>query len=865
MKDFNSQQSETVMRVRERERLLLRECLYTLQGMNGENLYFHSNNSNSNSTRRISMHTTTTGTTITATSTRTNPTGSTSTARTVAFQCDFPNDASHDPAQVVASRLGNGAHDALQQICGRVGWYYRRLQAYCMDGSSSSSSSPHCDAISRAWAEALAIQLNQSHHSLLADLESQIQQQQIQQQEDKEIGSPHDTSSDLTLRRLMVRLVEPASQLRTLAILVDGLAGLSGGPLLTALHRHSLHGDTRHSTLTQRMLRAACQPWYHALYLWTIRGVLLEPTDDFFVQRTTDAVAAVEPNRGSYRANSTATSSAATAGDVWHSTFVLLHNQVPEILPPSLIQPCFNVGKGINFIRHCLLDHGWNMHFDGSQPQREEDGHDHHHDSHNDDDDDDDDDDPERLGYRYCEDKKLMHTMRRAEQQVNHHIVTSLKEKHHMMQHLRGLKQFLLLGQGDFFSVLMDGLDSEFHDKGIIGMYDYSLMSVVDAALKSTNAASMPHYVLGRLGVKLTLAENDDARYQFGPPKGAERTDTRTGWDIFALEYRIPEPLAAIVHDRAMRQYQRLFSLLFGLKRVEYMLNLTWRQSTALHHAIQIFAQQNAIRSATNAEYAQTTALLRHISMVRQSMMHFVVNLKSYLFFDVLEGAWNTLVMRLETGTSLHDIVHAHDAYLADIVQKSLLGGTNDDDDDDDADNNNNIASASASAALNLEDEDGAGSVAEALGVQLQTLLRLALEFCTFQKELFQDAIQQAERATEKFKEADRRLKQGSWGFRSEMDVKEAKTFFGLTDERKLKNVMTMEHKFHKSTGQFLTYIHQISHGTSDMAAMDNFMRSPSTSDSVSTMVLRDQFSHDSLNSLTFQLDYSSFYNVGGQ
>ena len=61
-------------------------------------------------------------------------------------------------------------------------------------------------------------------------------------------------------------------------------------------------------------------------------------------------------------------------------------------------------------------------------------------------------------------------------------------------------------------------------------------------------------------------------------------------------------------------------------------------------------------------------------------MMHFVVNLKSYLFFEVLEGAWKTLSTHLEAGSSLVDFILAHDAYLADIVQKSLLGnGDNDD------------------------------------------------------------------------------------------------------------------------------------------------------------------------------------------
>jgi hypothetical protein len=46
--------------------------------------------------------------------------------------------------------------------------------------------------------------------------------------------------------------------------------------------------------------------------------------------------------------------------------------------------------------------------------------------------------------------------------------------------------------------------------------------------------------------------------------------------------------------------------------------------------------------------------------------------------------------------------------------------------------------------------------------------------------------------ATEKLKEAERRSKQGDWGFASETDVKEAKTFFGLTDPTKMNHVIAI-------------------------------------------------------------------------
>lgn len=763
--------------LRQSETLLLRECLYALQGMDGDHIRFVENDDKF-------------------------------------LWCDLPTitaTSCSDPTLVASSKLGNGAQDAMQR-CGQAGWYYRKIQHYITTSTTTSSSilvqssSCHDNSIARAWAEAMSLHLNRFHHSLLADWEAQLQQEQKQQQQDDDVPI---SSSDLTLRRLLVRLVEPMSQLRTLALIVDGVGHhFTGGPLLTALHRHSRHGDTRHSTLSHRMLEAASRPWYQALHVWTVQGLLV--TTEFFVQRI--------PLHNTTTRNTNTTRSST---DVWHGTFRLAYDQVPEILPPHLVQPCFNVGKGINFIRYCLMDPGWKINL-GDEDHDQHHEHDYDYDDHQ-------GDAIELLGFKYASDTVLTQTMKHAEQQVNQHIVSSLRDKHHLVQHLRGLKQFLLFGQGDFASVMMEGLHAKFDRKGIIGLYDYDLMGIIEGALKCTNAADIPSYVVGCLSVKLILDKDDDVRYQFAPAKGVEDMETRTGWDIFTLDYRIPDPLAPILHERAMNQYQLVFSMLLGLKRVEFMLKRTWRQSTALHHAIQIYAQYNAIQMTTNTEYAQTTVLLRHISMVRQAMMHFVVNLKSYLFFEVLEGAWKTLSTHLETGSSLDDFIVAHDAYLADIVQKSLLGNSDNDD-----------------------------SVTEALGLQLQTLLALSLEFCNFQETLFRIAIQQAETATKKLKEAERRSKQGDWGFTSEKDVKEAKTFFGLTDPTKMGHVVAIGTEFNQTMGHLLTSIQEISHGKSTASIW-----SPTSSDSVSYSVQRDQFNHESLNSLAFQMDYNSFYNVG--
>ena len=116
-------------------------------------------------------------------------------------------------------------------------------------------------------------------------------------------------------------------------------------------------------------------------------------------------------------------------------------------------------------------------------------------------------------------------------------------------------------------------------------------------------------------------------------------------------------------------------------------------------------------------------------------MDHFVVNLKSYLMFEVLEGGWKNLVREIEGSQTLDEVISAHDQYLQRICRKSLLR----------SDQSNPSSSLS-------------------LGARINELLVLCGEFCDFQEDLFGEALQAAERAAERRCEAETRLNEGDWG-----------------------------------------------------------------------------------------------------
>jgi len=756
------------------EILILRECLYTLQGMNGTNLYFDQE-------AKLQIR-------------------------------NLDNSlAQNNPSQ---SLMGQGSNDALR-LCFKAGWYYCRIQEFIMKTNSTSSS-----AVAKALATALQDHLLDHYHSLLANWEAKL----------ADISSSD--SKTLSLRQLLLRLREPTLQLETLALVTDGLKGIKrGSEILTALFKHAWHGDSRHVTLIQGLLQKASRPWFDALYLWTTQGTLIMDREDFFVYKThqTKAHSLISErchDDKNHELN-------------WNDTFKIYEDRVPRgILDQTLVQPSLTVGKGINFIRLCLRDAGWKLDLSENTNDNEEvfslKRGDHITEE---------EIKKQLWGFRYHPPKDFMEfrssrssgtrqastlcrTLQLAEKQINAYIVHVLRERHHLMDHLHGLKQFLLLGQGDFISALLEGLYPVLERDHKIRLHKFSLMGYIDNALKSTNAIQLPSWVLERLSVKLFDEEETSPPSRFQLSLQSEK-DTNF-WDKFALDYCVPDPLSAIVHERAMEHYHQVFSFLWSLKRVEFLLNLTWRQSTDLNHAIVTFAQYHAIHVATHQPYAQATSLLRHISMTRQSMMHFIINLKSYLFFEVLEGAWKTLRCRVEQGMSLDDLIQAHDDYLDEIVQMSLLF-----------------------------DEDGD----TALGLHLHSLLNLALKFCTIQQNLIVVATKQVEKATELMREAERRTKQGEWGFTSP-ENDETERFFGLTDPYQLEQVVDISEEFHQSTEQLLTCLHEISHGKSGTltwSSMNSFLTDNSTT--MSSSAYREQINTDSLQFLTFQLDFSGYYD----
>eukprot|EP00536_Pseudo-nitzschia_multiseries_P001639 jgi/Psemu1/317641/estExt_fgenesh1_pm.C_210018 len=684
------------------EEKLLRECLYSLQGIDGERVRYYRRDDRDDSLPDSNNY------------------------EGIRIQSPALSQNILYTGQVSHTRLGSGAMDALK-MCGEAGWLYTRIISYIHRVQQDRTKG----VVARAFAETLAEQLR-DYHSLLTTYETKL--------------------PGFTLRQMLVELRGPIFRLKTLAMLVDGMQDLTGGHLLSALYKHSIHGNTVHVDIVQAILRKASRPWFEILYAWTTKGILSDPWNEFFVKENKD----VEDRY------------------LWNNKYSINHDQVPKgILGQEYVKPSFNVGKGINFIRRCLMDGQWTMQLrNGITVQAASDtsnGGNERGDS---------------LGYRYQQNEfgneeniTLKETLTIATEMVHSHILCALKDENHLMQHLFTLKQFFLLGQGDFFSALMDGLHNEFNQNRAQisgGIYKHSLLIILDGALRSTNAKHLPQHIVERLQVELVLGPGEErSEVLMGPIKldhHDESSDRRTIYDVFMFDYQVPDPVLSIVHGAAMARYKTLFSLLFRLRKIEYMLNFTWRQSATLSHALQNSAQYTGIDTSSSTGYLRATFLLRTISILRQSMTHLIVNLKSYLMFEVIEGSWQKLESAIHDASTLDEAIGAHDNYLASILDKAMVR----DPERDDLSQRNFLAG------------------------QIDAVLAITNEFCDLQERLFNQSLEEAESTAQKRLQAESRLKQGQWGFHSQKDIAEQEGFFGLANDSIIGKVSGISEDFNR-------------------------------------------------------------------
>ncbi|CAG8598062.1 10600_t:CDS:10 [Rhizophagus irregularis] len=481
--------------------------------------------------------------------------------------------------------INRTTRDLLHRLT-ELGWLYKRVNEFV----SLNVNDPSIGLVGQAFCSALQRELTE-YYKFIAVLEAQVT---------KQVKGQQIPSQGLTLKRLLVWTQESLLKLRIMSVLVDCCKKQRGGALVSTIYNYTNHGDPFIQQFINNTLEEVSRPFFEMLQRWIYEGELEDPFEEFFV--------ACDPN--------------VLEENLWQLKYEYRQNMQPTFISTLLAKKIFSIGKSLNFIRYSCHDSDWvvtNGKAKGADKM-----------------------------LKYGDIIALESSIDATYTATSQRLLNILFTKYKLEKHLTALKQYLLLGQGDFIQHLMFQLGPGL-SKPSNTLYRHNLTGTLEAAIRASNAQYDDPDILRRLDVRLLEVSSGDI-----------------GWDVFSLDYHVDSPINTIFTPQEMQRYLKLFNFLWRLKRVEHDLSSAWRRNTTSARSLY---QIKEIKKEVNAS-----------RLVCSEMIHFVYQLQYYILFEVIECSWDELVTEIEIGKKsgdLDSLIEAHNKYLTNVTTKCFLGTSN--------------------------------------------------------------------------------------------------------------------------------------------------------------------------------------------
>ncbi|KAI6654785.1 hypothetical protein LOD99_2664 [Oopsacas minuta] len=399
----------------------------------------------------------------------------------------------------------------------------------------------------------------------------------------------------LSLKRLMVWSYEPLQCFQMLSKVLDECYNLSGCKLMNKVYEFSRTGHPEHAILLNSILGKLFSPFKSVLDKWLYEGDLPNRAiSQFFIMEN--------------QAN-------LPSEDIWEKKYELLKDQVPSFISDELALKVMVTGKSINFLKEKCQEHKLDVIFNLVDTLKN----------------------AEDETFDSLIDGRVENRIREAYEQTCFYLLNVLKDKFHFYEHLKAMRRYLLLGQGDFIRMLMELLydDLERDGKHIL---KHNLMTLMGDAVRATNARFDESYIIDQLDITLM------------PSTGGEK-----GWDIFSLFYHFKPggPLICIFSMKVMISYLKIFNFIWRAQRTEFLLSKAWKNL-----------------QACDRKWAQSLDLgeVFHLShKLISAMIHFTRQVHYYLSSEVLACSWEELQARLLKATDLDQLREAHQSFLTTV------------------------------------------------------------------------------------------------------------------------------------------------------------------------------------------------------
>ncbi|KAG5196152.1 hypothetical protein R6Z07M_018064 [Ovis aries] len=421
----------------------------------------------------------------------------------------------------------------------------------------------------------------------------------------------------LSLQKLWF-YIQPA--MRTVDILASLATSVDkgecvGGATLSLLHDRSFSytGDSQAQELCLYLTTAASVPYFEILEKWIYRGIIDDPYSEFMVEEHELRKEKIQEDYND---------------KYWEQRYTVVQRHIPSFLQ-KMAGKVLSTGKYLNVVRECGHD--------VTCPAAKE------------------------VIYTLKE-RAYVEQIEKAFGYASKVLLGFLMEEKELVAHLRSIKRYFLMGQGDFFVHFMDLTEEELK-KPVDDITPTRLEALLELALRMSTANTdpfkddlkidlMPHDLITQLLRVLAIETKQEKAMVHADPTEL----TLSGLEAFSFDYVVKWPLSLIINRKALTRYQMLFRHVFYCKHVERQLCSVWISSKA--------AKQRSLHSAKWFAGAFT---------LRQRMLNFVQNIQYYMMFEVMEPTWHVLEKNLRAASNIDDVLGHHTSFLDSCLKDCML------------------------------------------------------------------------------------------------------------------------------------------------------------------------------------------------
>nr|XP_003705144.1 PREDICTED: gamma-tubulin complex component 4 isoform X1 [Megachile rotundata]XP_012144939.1 PREDICTED: gamma-tubulin complex component 4 isoform X1 [Megachile rotundata] len=244
------------------------------------------------------------------------------------------------------------------------------------------------------------------------------------------------------------------------------------------------------------------------------------------------------------------------------------------------------------------------------------------------------------------------HTIDELKQCITELLWRVAVEEAQLVQQLKLVKDFFLIGRGDLFlefirltAHLLNKPPTNHTSRDINLAFQIALRKM---HLNDENAMDSFNFI-----VPVPSEENDDDEVESTEFTEKEREDPieRRGWGMIILKYKVVWPLHLLFNPSSLNDYNTLFRFLLRVKKTQIDLWNLW------------------------SEHMYCKNIDIGVIQLRNNLIFIIDNLQYYLQVDVIESQYTIMEINMKNTRNFEDVQKAHSIFLANVMSQTFLLG----------------------------------------------------------------------------------------------------------------------------------------------------------------------------------------------